>query len=180
MSATVTHYRTKTVHVHTVMCIVTHSCAYCDVHHDSNHNVHHDSRTEKMGLQNITIAEISNRFSLELPKFTTSFHGSKRCPRHSKDLSGKLVDLEISIFWVGCPPWAVTGHRRPHVLRHVCAMTHSYVPWRIHMCHDSFICPMTHSYVPWRIHMCHDAFICATTHSFTDAERGQRIRIQKL
>jgi len=35
------------------------------------------------------------------------------------------------------------------------AMTHSYVPWLIHVCHDSFICAMTHSYVTWLIHMWH-------------------------
>jgi len=45
------------------------------------------------------------------------------------------------------------------------AMTLSYVPWLIHMCHDSFICAMIHSYVPWLIHMCHDSFIRAMTHA---------------
>jgi len=49
-------------------------------------------------------------------------------------------------------------------MTHACATTHSYVPWLIRMCHDSFICAMTHSYVPWLIHMCHAACICAMTH----------------
>jgi len=48
---------------------------------------------------------------------------------------------------------------------HVCDMTHSSVPWLIHVCHDPFMCAMTHSCVPWRIHVCHDAFMCAMTHS---------------
>jgi len=42
-------------------------------------------------------------------------------------------------------------------------LAHWYVPWLIHMCHDSFICAMTHWYVPWLIDMCHDSFICAMT-----------------
>jgi len=33
---------------------------------------------------------------------------------------------------------------------------HSYVTWRIHMRHDSF---MTHSYVTWLIHTWHDASV---------------------
>jgi len=36
------------------------------------------------------------------------------------------------------------------------AMTHSYVPWLLHICHDSFICAMTPSYLPWLIYMSHD------------------------
>jgi len=56
----------------------------------------------------------------------------------------------------------------------LCGMTHSYVPWLIHMCRDSFIGDTgdnkegthgTHSYVPWLTPMCHDSFICAVTHS---------------
>ena len=43
-------------------------------------------------------------------------------------------------------------------------MTHLHVPWLIyvltHMCYDSFItCAVTHSYVLWLIHMCHDACV---------------------
>jgi len=48
---------------------------------------------------------------------------------------------------------------------HVCTMMHAYVPWLMHMCHDSYICAMTHSHVPWLIHMCHDSFICAMKHA---------------
>ena len=33
-----------------------------------------------------------------VPDISTSFHVSKRSPRHSKDVSGKLIDLEIQIF----------------------------------------------------------------------------------
>ena len=40
---------------------------------------------------------ISYKISRESPKFHTSFHVGKRSPRHSKDLSGKLIDLEIWI-----------------------------------------------------------------------------------
>jgi len=38
--------------------------------------------------------------------------------------------------------------------------THPYVPWRMHMCHDSLACAMTPI-----LHMCHDSFICIKTHS---------------
>ena len=63
-------------------------------------------------------------------------------------------------------------------LSFVSDMTHSCVPWLIHMCHrslirdtwdirarshctwhDSFVSDMTHSCVPWLCHMCHDSFI---------------------
>jgi len=46
----------------------------------------------------------------------------------------------------------------------LCAMTHSYVLWRIHMCHVPLICAMTHSYVPWLIHVCHVPLIRAMSH----------------
>ena len=67
--------------------------------------------TEENGLEIITMAKICNKFSLESPyisnkffrestKFQTIFHVSERSPRHSKDLSGKPIDLEIQIFEV--------------------------------------------------------------------------------
>jgi len=66
-------------------------------------------QTEEIALEIITTAKISNKFSRkspsilnncsrESPKFQTSFHGNSWCPRHSKDLSGKLIDLDIQIF----------------------------------------------------------------------------------
>ena len=48
---------------------------------------------------------ISDTFSRESPKFQTDFHVSKRSPRHSKDLSGKWIDLEIQFCWFWSPPW---------------------------------------------------------------------------
>jgi len=38
------------------------------------------------------------RVFMGVPKFETSFHGSKWSPCYSKHLSGKLIDLEIQIF----------------------------------------------------------------------------------
>jgi len=95
---------------------------------------------------------ISNTFSRESLKFQTSFHVSKRSPRHSKDLSGNLIDLEIQIFTVWSPPWV------ERLIIRTCVMTHSYV------CHDSFV------RVSWLIHVgdmtpsyvWHDSFICVS------------------
>jgi len=46
---------------------------------------------------------ISNTFSREPPHFQTNcqtnFRVSKQSPQHSKDLSGKLIDLEIQIYY---------------------------------------------------------------------------------
>jgi len=78
---------------------------------------HTHPRTEEIGLQIITTAKISNKFSRESPytsnmfsrespKFQTGFHVSKRSPRHSKDLPENRVDLEIQIFEVWSPLWA--------------------------------------------------------------------------
>ena len=44
-------------------------------------------------------------------------------------------------------------------------MTHPYVTWRMHTCHDAFISDMTHSYVTWLIHMWYGSFICDMTRS---------------
>jgi len=46
----------------------------------------------------------------------------------------------------------------------ICAMTHSCVPWPIHVCYDSFMYAMTHSSVPWLIHLCHDSFRWYASH----------------
>ena len=69
----------------------------------------HVPQTEEIGRKIITTAKISYKFSpkspykshtfsRESPKFQTQFHMRKRSPRRSKDLSGKLIDLEIQIF----------------------------------------------------------------------------------
>ena len=74
-------------------------------------------QTEEIGLQIIATAKISNKFSRESPyisntisqespNFHTSFYVCKRSPRHSKNLSGKLIDLEIEIFEVWSPGFA--------------------------------------------------------------------------
>jgi len=84
----------------------------------------HGSRTEEIGLQIITTPKISNNFSREAPyisntfsrespKLHTSSHVSKRNPRHSKDLPGNWVNLQIRMFWVWSPSWG------PHKLEAV-------------------------------------------------------------
>jgi len=74
-------------------------------------------RTEEIGRITITTAKNLNNFShsnyistmlsRESPNFQTSFHVSKWSPRHSKDLLRNRLDLEIHIFQVWSPPWAV-------------------------------------------------------------------------
>jgi len=70
-----------------------------------------DPRAEEIRLQIITTAQNSNKllpespytsntFLREFPGFHTRFHERKRSPRHSKDLPGNQVDLEIQIFSV--------------------------------------------------------------------------------
>jgi len=66
-------------------------------------------QTEEIGLKIITTAKNSNKFSRESPYISNTFsrqspnlpanlHANKWSPRHSKDLTGKLLDLEIQIF----------------------------------------------------------------------------------
>jgi len=90
----------------------------------------------------------------------------------------------------GCLAVPLCTHRFQHVtmLIHTCAMTHPYVPWRIHMSSDSSICDvaklwmpryahtqfsacgishsylwnMIYPYVPWLIHTWHDSFMKAS------------------
>ena len=47
----------------------------------------------------------------------------------------------------------------------LCAVTHSCMPWLIHVYSHSFMCATIHSDVPWLVHVCHDSFMCAWTHS---------------
>jgi len=74
-------------------------------------------RTEEIRLTTIATAKISNKFSREspyisntfsgeFPKLQARFHMGKRSRRHSKDLSGKIIDLGIQIFQVWSLPWA--------------------------------------------------------------------------
>ena len=69
----------------------------------------HNYMMEEIGLTIITTAKIPNKFSRqspytsneflgESPNFQTHFHVSKRRPRHPKDLTGNLLDLNIPIF----------------------------------------------------------------------------------
>jgi len=64
------------------------------------------------------IAHINASFRLwtqrESPKLHTSSHVSKRNPRHSKDLPGNWVDLQIRIFGVWSPSWG--AHKLETVL----------------------------------------------------------------
>jgi len=83
-------------------------------------------RTEEIEIKTFTTPKISNKFSWESPytlntfsreasRFPTGFCLSKRSVRHSKDLSGKLIDLEIQIIksdllreWSLAPSLALT------------------------------------------------------------------------
>jgi len=66
-----------------------------------------------------------------------------------------MWDTETQVLYL-CIVWEHT----------MCNMTHSCVPWLIHVCHDSFMCDMTHSCVTWLIHMWCDSFTCDRTHSY--------------
>jgi len=93
-------------------------------------------------LKTITTTKISNEFSRESPyisntfsressNFQANFHVSKRSPRHSKDLTGKLLNLEIQIISVWSPPW-VTIHHHSSLF-----VTHSYND--SYHSHDSYV-----------------------------------------
>jgi len=74
---------------------------------------------EEIGLKIITTDQISNQFSRKSPYisntfsresliFQTCFSVNKWSSRHSKDLSGKLIDLKIQMVLVWSLPWVAT------------------------------------------------------------------------
>jgi len=95
--------------------------AYVSVHDASVSALCRDTlhpQTEEIGLQIITTAKISNKFSRESPyisipfsrespKFQTGFHGSRVKSPSLKRWTGKPSNLEIQIFWVWSPPWVI-------------------------------------------------------------------------
>jgi len=167
-----------------IICFITHLHMF----HDSFHMFHASPQTEEIGLQIITTAKISNEFSRESPyisntfsgvspNFQTNFHVSKRSPRHSKDLTGKLLDLKIQISWVRSPPWAVSYVFMTHLhmcFILICVWLISYVSWLICICFMNnftffmphFLCFMTHLHMRFMIRFIWSMtyFICFMTH----------------
>jgi len=80
-----------------------------------------------------------------------------------------ITSFQLSLIYVIAP----LIHKRTWLFDTIRAMTPSYVPWLIHICHDAtqshadmtrwyprtstLICAMTHSYESWLNRMCHDA-----------------------
>ena len=57
-------------------------------------------------------------------------------------------DWFIHVTWfTTCDMEVKKGNQKSVTYSWICAMTRSYVPWLVHMCHDSFICAMTRSYL---------------------------------
>ena len=103
------------IHTHTCMYIYMRECVCLCVCVRVYIYTHMEDtmcpRTEEIQLEIITTAKLSNKFSREFPyisstfsrespNFHTRFYVCKRSPRHSKGLSGKLIDLEIRIILV--------------------------------------------------------------------------------
>jgi len=43
-------------------------------------------------------------------------------------------------------------------------LSHSYLPWLLHVCYDSFMCTMAHLCVLWLVQVCHDSSMYIITH----------------
>jgi len=73
-----------------------------------------------------------------------------------------------------CATWLLHSHQlEDRYLRHV---THSYVPWLVHMWHDEFICAMTYSYVPWLVYSWH-GWVMSRAYVWDDFLTGSSSRI---
>jgi len=113
-------------------------------------------QTEEKELKIITTAKISTSFHGNPCVFQTSFHGrpqnfiivfqSKRNPRHSKDLSEKLTDLEIKILLVWSPPWAActTSHMNGSLHKYGFFMSHAWYHLNTLASGSCHICTTSH------------------------------------
>ena len=102
----------KHIHAHELQW---HNIFWCQSTHGGDRiSNNYDCQTNALKI--ITTAKICNKFSRESPyisntcsrepsKFPKPFQLSKQSPRLSKDLWGKLIDLEIQIFYVWSPQW---------------------------------------------------------------------------
>ena len=96
-----------------------------------------DNNFDCHNIQQVFTAVPWNTCSRESQKFQTSFQLSTRSPHHSKDVSGKLTDLEIQKFQVWSLPWVVCFLR---VLFSADHESSSAFNWQSISAHFSYIC----------------------------------------